>query len=171
MSWPTPSSGGLKTCAPVRALPNSMPSLIVPLLKGESVEERLGRDAAVSIPEVLRIGREIALGLSAAHERGLIHRDVKPANVFLVSGGVDQLPTRVKLLDFGLARVTGDATPLTQPGVVLGTPAYMAPEQVNGGDVDQRGDLFSLGCVLYRLCTAPAPFPPAGPLATPYALT
>src|SRR5262249_55040400 len=103
--------------------------------------------------EVLRIGREIAEALAAAHERGLIHRDIKPANVWLEGAGA-----HAKLLDFGLARAAETDAPLTQQGSILGTPAFMAPEQATGVALDGRCDLFSLGCVLYRMCTGRLPF-------------
>ncbi len=125
---------------------------------------------------MLRIGREIAEGLAAAHKRGLVHRDIKPGNIWLeiVEGeawrvkGKDNSPsspstrhasrtTRVKILDFGLARAASDAH-LTQSGAIVGTPAYMAPEQAKGEEVDVRCDLFSLGSVLYHLCTGRLPF-------------
>jgi serine/threonine protein kinase len=101
--------------------------------------------------EVLRLGREIAMGLAAAHEQGLIHRDVKPANVWLeASAGSDASEFRAKLLDFGLARPEREAADLTKPGAVLGTPAYMAPEQARGEAVDARADLWSLGAILFE---------------------
>src|SRR5207244_4259962 len=102
---------------------------------------------------ILRIAREIAQGLAAAHERGLIHRDIKPANIWLESPN-----DRVKILDFGLARQVEDGEKLTLKGFIVGTPAYMAPEQAAGLTVDSRCDLFSFGCVLYRLCTGRSPF-------------
>jgi hypothetical protein len=102
--------------------------------------------------ETLRIGIQVATGLAAAHAQGLIHRDIKPANI-LLENGVE----RVKITDFGLARAVDDAG-LSQSGVVAGTPPYMAPEQAEGKPVDQRADLFSLGSVLYALCTGRAPF-------------
>ena len=129
-----------------------VPFLAMPLLRGESLEDRLRRDGALPLPEVLRIGREIAEGLQAAHAGGLIHRDVKPSNVWLEEGR-----GRVKILDFGLARGKGDMQ-LTLPGSVLGTPAYMAPEQAGGKAVDHRCDIYSLGCVLYRMSSGEAPF-------------
>ncbi len=129
------------------------PFIVMPLLKGESLEDRLRRDAALPLPEVLRIGRETAEGLAAAHEKKLIHRDIKPANLWL------EAPRgRVKILDFGLARPVAQESCLTQHGAVIGTPAYMAPEQGGGQAVDTRCDLFSLGVVLYRLCTGQLPF-------------
>jgi WD40 repeat protein/serine/threonine protein kinase len=130
-----------------------LPYMVMPFLKGETLEGRLRRERALPLAEVLRIGREIAEGLAAAHAQDLIHRDIKPANVWLEAGS-----GRVKILDFGLTRAANDATHLTQSGAVVGTPAYMAPEQAEGGTVDARSDLFSLGCVLYRMCTGRAAF-------------
>jgi WD40 repeat protein/serine/threonine protein kinase len=138
-----------------------VPFLAMQLLQGETLEDRLGRQKRLPVPEVVRIGREIAEGLAAAHARGLIHRDIKPANVWLEAGR-----DRVKLLDFGLARAVGGDSRLTQLGVVLGTPSYMSPEQANCKAVDARSDLFSLGCVLYRLCTGTLPFRGEDMLAT-----
>jgi hypothetical protein len=100
----------------------------------------------------LRIGTQIAEGLAAAHKQGLIHRDVKPANI-LLENGVE----RVKITDFGLARAADDVT-ITRPGEISGTPQYMSPEQASGERVDQRSDLFSLGCVLYAMCAGEPPF-------------
>lgn len=130
-----------------------VPYLAMPLLQGESLEERLRRVGKLPLTQVLRIGREIAEGLAAAHQHGLIHRDIKPANVFLEAG-----TDRVKIVDFGLARATKDDARLTHTGTIMGTPAYMAPEQARGEVVDGRSDLFSLGCVLYRMCTGVVPF-------------
>jgi hypothetical protein len=101
---------------------------------------------------VLRIGLQVAAGLAAAHAQGLVHRDVKPANI-LLENGVE----RVKITDFGLARAVDDVS-LTQSGLIAGTPAYMSPEQANGEHVDHRSDLFSLGSVLYAACAGHAPF-------------
>jgi serine/threonine protein kinase len=129
------------------------PFLAMQFLQGESLHERLGREGTLPIPEVLRIGREVAEGLAAAHARGLIHRDIKPANIWL-EGQAGQ----VKILDFGLVRMAGDDQRLTQTGMIVGTPEYMAPEQARAETVDARCDLFSLGCVLYHLCTGRQPF-------------
>ena len=130
-----------------------VPFLAMQLLRGESLDDRLKRQGRLPLAEVLRIGREIALGLAAAHEGGLIHRDIKPANLWL-----EEEQGRVKILDFGLARAAQDGAHLTQSGLIVGTPAYMAPEQSRGRGVDHRADLFSLGCVLYRCCTGQLPF-------------
>jgi serine/threonine protein kinase len=132
---------------------NGVPFLAMKLLQGETLDERLKRDKQLLVHEVLRIGREIAAGLDAAHEHGLTHRDIKPANIFLEAGC-----QRVKIVDFGLARGVSDDLHLTRTGTIVGTPAYMSPEQARGQRVDHRSDLFSLGCVLYRMCTGRAPF-------------
>ncbi len=151
-----------------------VPLLAMPLLRGESLEERIGRAGGpLPVDEVLRIGREIASGLAAAHDRGLIHRDIKPGNIFLATlgGGTTEPapesrdpesgelnapapPFRVKILDFGLVQaIRGENADLPHEGSIMGTPAYMAPEQARGQPTDARADLFSLGCVLYRMAT------------------
>jgi WD40 repeat protein/tRNA A-37 threonylcarbamoyl transferase component Bud32 len=131
-----------------------VPFLAMEFLEGLPLDRWLQGGRQPSVPQVLRIGREIALGLAAAHEKGLIHRDIKPGNLWLEAshGG------RVKILDFGLARAVRDDVHLTQSGAVVGTPTFMSPEQARGAPVDARTDLFSLGCVLYRLCAGRNPF-------------
>jgi eukaryotic-like serine/threonine-protein kinase len=132
---------------------DGVPYLVMPLLRGKTLEERLREtDGPLPIDEFLRIGRQTAEGLAAAHARGLVHRDVKPNNIFLESAG-----GRVKILDFGLAHLVQEETAGPE-GTVTGTPAYMAPEQGRGEPADARCDLFSLGCVLYRMATGRAPF-------------
>ena len=112
------------------------------------------------MPDVLRLGQQIASGLAAAHAQGLIHRDIKPSNILLENG----LSGRVKITDFGLARAADDAS-LTQSGMIAGTPMYMSPEQATSGDIDQRSDLFSLGSVLYVMVSGRPPFRAATTLA------
>ena len=165
-----------------------IPSLAMPLLKGESLERRIHREGRLPAGEVLRIGREVAEALAAAHECGLIHRDIKPGNIWLETrgqgtgvGGQQErtansalapdpcplTPARVKLLDFGLARsLEKDNSPLTQQGSLVGTPAFMAPEQAAGEAIDPRCDLFSLGCVLYHISTGTLPFQGANAFTT-----
>jgi hypothetical protein len=124
-----------------------VPYLVMEYIDGCNLETLLRRSGPPEVKEVLRIGMQIASGLAAAHAQGLVHRDVKPANILLENG-----VQRVKLSDFGLARAADDAR-LTQSGVIAGTPLYMAPEQASGAAIDPRADLFSLGSVLYELCT------------------
>jgi tRNA A-37 threonylcarbamoyl transferase component Bud32 len=138
---------------------NGVLFLAMPLLAGETLEARLARRPALTTDEQLRIGRESAEGLAAAHAAGLIHRDIKPSNVWLESNRSSPgLAGRVKVLDFGLARFAEGDEGMTQAGAVLGTPAYMSPEQADGQPVDARSDLFSLGCILYRMATGRQPF-------------
>jgi WD40 repeat protein len=148
-----------------------VPYLAMQLLRGETLERRLQRDGRLPAAEAVRIGREIAEGLAAAHARGLIHRDIKPANIWLEAPGDGSSGSgRVKLLDFGLARAAVEPAHMTQQGIVTGTPAYMAPEQASDGPIDPRCDLFSLGCVLYRMCTGELPFKGTKPLTILWAL-
>lgn len=141
------------------------PFLAMEFLEGEALDDRLKRASELPVAEIVRIGRQIAEGLAAAHDRGLIHRDIKPANIWLEGN-----QGWVKILDFGLARAVADQTHLTQTGAILGTPAFMAPEQATGKDTDHRCDLFSLGGVLYRMCTGRLPFPGPDAIAILYAL-
>jgi serine/threonine protein kinase len=129
-----------------------LPFLVMPFIGGISLQKRIDREGTLPLAAILRIARQIAAGLAAAHAQGLVHRDVKPANI-LLERGVD----RVTLTDFGLARTVDDAT-LTRSGVIAGTPQYMSPEQARGESVDCRSDLFSLGSVMYAMCTGRAPF-------------
>jgi tRNA A-37 threonylcarbamoyl transferase component Bud32 len=123
------------------------PYLVMEFIDGVTLAALVRRGGPLEVKEVLRIGIQVASGLEAAHKQGLIHRDVKPANILLENG-----VQRVKLTDFGLARACDDAS-MTQSGLIAGTPLYMAPEQAAGEPVDHRADLFSLGSVLYELCT------------------
>jgi putative intracellular protease/amidase len=136
-----------------------VPYLVMEHVAGLSVDEKLRRESPLGPEEVLRIGMEIASGLAAAHAQGLVHRDVKPANILLEEG-----TGRVKITDFGLARAVDDAT-ISREGLIAGTPEYMSPEQARGFAVDQRSDLFSLGSVLYALCVGRSPFAAGGSLA------
>jgi serine/threonine protein kinase len=122
-------------------------------LEGQSLEDWMRRRPRVSPLQAVRIGRQVAQGLAAAHSKGLIHRDLKPGNIWLE--GFDQ---QVKLLDFGLVQGMKDDLQLTATGMIVGTPAYMAPEQARGLPLDGRCDLFSLGSVLYRLLSGRLPF-------------
>jgi serine/threonine-protein kinase len=129
-----------------------LPYLVMPYVGCESLQHYLDRNGPLAPIEVVRIGIQAARGLAAAHAQGLVHRDVKPANILLEKGG-----GRVMLTDFGLARAADDAS-LTRTGVIAGTPQYMSPEQSRGEAIDARSDLFSLGSVLYALCAGRPPF-------------
>jgi eukaryotic-like serine/threonine-protein kinase len=130
-----------------------LPYLVMEFIPGETLQERLDRTGPLETAEVVHFGRQIAEGLAAAHATGLIHRDVKPANI-LIEAGPNQ---HVKITDFGLARTADDAS-MTQSGVVAGTPMFMAPEQAQGDKLDHRADLFSLGSVLYTMASGRPPF-------------
>ncbi len=134
-----------------------LPFLEMPLLAGESLQQRLSRGGMLPVDEALEVARQTALGLADAHAVGLIHRDIKPANLWIEpepGGGI----RRVRLLDFGLARQSQTAGHLTMRGAVIGTPHYMSPEQAQGDSLDHRSDLFSLGVTLYTLLTGSMPF-------------
>jgi serine/threonine protein kinase len=129
------------------------PYLVMEYIAGETLQQRLNRIGPLDVAEVLRVGQQVARGLAAAHALGLIHRDIKPSNILLESG----IEERAKITDFGLARAADDAS-LTQSGFIAGTPMYMAPEQALGQPIDHRADLFSLGSVLYVMCSGRPPF-------------
>ncbi|MBV09400.1 protein kinase [Rubinisphaera sp.] len=129
-----------------------IPFLAMEFIDGKTLQQKLRETGPLPIPEILKLGIQIADGLAAAHRSGLIHRDIKPANILLEAG-----TEQVKLTDFGLARTADDAS-LTQSGVIAGTPLYMSPEQARGTTIDERTDLFSLGSVLYEICSGRAPF-------------
>ena len=132
--------------------PPPPPYLVMECVVGHSLQQKLDTVGPLRLQEILRISRQIAEGLSAAHQQGLIHRDIKPANILLENG-----VQRVKITDFGLARATDDLS-VTMTGEVSGTPQYMSPEQASGRRLDQRSDLFSLGSVMYAMCTGHSPF-------------
>ena len=138
-----------------------MPYLVMELLEGRTVADLIDHDGPPTPEETLEITRQILRGLAFAHERGIVHRDLKAANVFLTPLPDD--PYHVKLLDFGLAKIfkTSDGhadASLTKSGTILGTPAYMPPEQISGSDVDERADVYSVGVVLFELLTGRYPF-------------
>ena len=129
-----------------------VPYLVMPFIDGPTLQAKINRDGALSLEAILHIGVQIAAGLAAAHRQGLVHRDVKPANILLENEN-----ERVKITDFGLAETVDDPDS-SHLGMIVGTPTYMSPEQTRGEAVDHRSDLFSLGSVLYALCAGDAPF-------------
>lgn len=129
------------------------PFLVMEYVDGGSLREHIRKNGTLEPLEVVRLSREIASGLAAAHAQGVIHRDIKPGNIMLEDGAV-----RVKIGDFGLARVAVDNVELTSRELAVGTPTYMSPEQVKGKKVDLRSDLFSLGCVMYAMIAGQSPF-------------
>jgi serine/threonine protein kinase/predicted esterase len=142
---------------------NGISYLVMELVPGETLAQRIKRDGAIPVEEALTIAKQIAEGLEAAHEKGIIHRDLKPANIAVTPEG------RVKVLDFGLAKAYAAETEEddfngptlsahTMPGAIMGTPAYMSPEQARGGRVDGRTDIWAFGCVLYEMLTAKRAF-------------
>jgi eukaryotic-like serine/threonine-protein kinase len=134
--------------------------IVMALLKGESLEQRIKR-ARVSPMDAAAIIAQVLGALAAAHARGIAHRDLKPDNIFLVPNELMPGNTQIKLLDFGIAKLSGDGAggSQTQTGVMMGTPAYMSPEQCMGkSDLDHRTDLYSIGCILYQLLTGRPPF-------------
>ncbi len=134
------------------------PFLVMELLRGETLGQRLRRDGRLSVTDAVTVVAQAARGLARAHAAGLVHRDLKPDNLFLVDRGDDAI--WLKILDFGVAKVTaadiGDGT-LTGDGVVLGTPHYLSPEQAMAEPLDARSDLFSLGTILYECLTGRTP--------------
>ncbi len=129
--------------------PEGQMFIVMPCYEGESLQKRIER-GPLSIDETLEIGSQIASGLARAHEKGIIHRDMKPGNVLLTKDGA-------KIVDFGLAKLTTQ-TKLTRTGMTLGTVIYMSPEQARGAEVDQRSDIWSLGVMLYEMATGKPPF-------------
>ncbi len=136
-----------------------LPYLVMQYVAGHSLQSRVDERGPLPVEEALRIAQQTAAGLAAAHGQGLVHRDVKPANILL-----EESVDRVLLSDFGLARAVDDAS-LTRTGVITGTPFYMSPEQARGGAIDTRSDLFSLGSVLYFMLTGHSPFRTRGAMA------
>ena len=133
------------------------------MLDGEPLDKRLRRLGRLAPSDALRVMRQVASTLGVAHTRGIVHRDLKPENIFLVRDPEVYGGERAKVLDFGIAKLTGDPSIKTQTSAVMGTPAYMSPEQCRGaGHVDQRSDVYALGCMIFALCSGGPPFDAEG---------
>jgi serine/threonine protein kinase len=131
---------------------NGTPFMAMELLRGSTLEECNAKGVAFDYEEIIRITREICKGLGAAHAKGIVHRDIKPANIW-----IEENTKRVKILDFGLALASSAIDQLSARGAVVGTPGYLSPEQARSDPLDDRSDLYSLGVVLYELCTGRLP--------------
>ena len=133
-------------------------AIVMELVAGPTLRQRLDEDVPIDPWQAAGLAAQVAEALDAAHRAGLVHRDIKPANVLLCGDG------RAKVADFGIAKAVADAD-LTQPGLMVGTAKYLAPEQVRGEPVDARTDIYSLGILLYEVLTGEHPFPDAAPPA------
>ncbi|MFV1981187.1 MAG: protein kinase, partial [Rhodothermia bacterium] len=139
---------------------HEIPYLAMECIDGKTLQQKIESQGTLDLLEILRIGSQIALGLAAAHAQGLVHRDVNPANI-LLENGIE----RAMITDFGLARAIDDVA-ITKAGEVIGTPLFMSPEQARGDKLDHRSDLFSLGSILYSMCTGRAAFRAESSIAT-----
>ncbi len=158
-------------------LEDGRPYLVMEFLQGQSLETLLQKQGSLPWNRVCRIGEQIARGLQAVHEKGIMHRDLKPGNIFLLDRAKRDF---VKILDFGIAKVmagtretlSDGGKPLvanmrqTTQGTVLGTPEYLSPEQAAGEPIDARVDIYALGCILYEMLTGSVPFRGNGPMST-----
>ena len=150
----------------VNVTADGQPYIVAELLQGEQFGDCLERLGKLPVPEAVHILRQVCQALAAAHAQGIVHRDVKPENVFLTGNVSELADAHVKVLDFGISKVAGSGTELTKTGTVMGTPDYMAPEQARGDKVDARVDIYAAGAILYRAVTGRKPFEGLDPMAT-----
>ena len=128
--------------------------MVMDLLQGETLEQKMKREGVISVEDATQLLREVGPALAQAHQAGIVHRDLKPANVFL-----QKAPAQALIVDFGVAAVSDENQRLTRPGTLLGSAAYMSPEQIrNGRSVDERSDLWSLAVILFRALSGERPF-------------
>ena len=142
--------------------PAGVAYLVMELLEGHGLDEELVARRKLPLARCVEVAVPVLRALAAAHAAGIVHRDVKPSNVFLARGPAGEV---VKLLDFGIAKLSGEAEmerPLTTEGMVLGTPAFISPERVRGGAYDGRSDVYGVGAMLYRMLTGQLPFAETG---------
>ena len=135
--------------------------MVMEYLEGETLYQRLRREKVLGARQVASLVRRVALAVQAAHDTGIIHRDLKPENIYLVPDADNPGDHRVKVLDFGIAKLAGDmrhSAQATRPGAIIGSPLYMSPEQCVGEDVDYRADIYSLGVIAYEALVGRAPF-------------
>ena len=143
-------------------LPDGATYLVMEYLEGLTLGEAMDAEGGLALEDAIGIATRVAAALSAAHAAGVVHRDLKPDNVFLQRGDEGWF---VKVLDFGIAKVMGSGQKLTAVGSVIGTPHYMSPEQATGARTDERTDIYSLGIILYEMACNKVPFDAESPLA------
>jgi len=141
---------------------DGVPYIVMERVDGRGLDEVLAKEGPLSVERAAQLARHVALGLEAAHRHGIVHRDIKPGNVMVAQPGLVEVG---RIVDFGIARSASMGPRLTQVGLAVGTPGYLAPEQLSGGEVDARADVFSLGVTMYEMLTTRLPWEATDPLA------